>query len=164
MNFHAVPNLSQNCRAQAEQFKIPVRALRDAGRLLGSCGQKSRADFCPWDGDDYKNQRRGACAPSRRPMVPGLFCNMHPLLFHYIPSSWQKGLMGNPVSCIQDVSWPFHGVPFGRGHFCRCEASAPSQLEKHHPCSLSAVFATALLQHSCCWQNSCVFRDLPGQE
>lgn len=72
--------------------------------------------------------------------------------------------MGNPVLCIQVVSWPFHGLPFGRDNFCRCEVSAPLQLEKDHPRRLSAVFAAALLQHSCCWQNSCAFRDLPGQE
>ena len=27
MNFHALPSLSQNCRAQAEQFKIPLWTL-----------------------------------------------------------------------------------------------------------------------------------------
>lgn len=68
MNFLALPNPSQNCRAQVEQFKI--LSVQDAGALRGSSSQKSSVNFCLWGSGDHKDQSHEACAPSRHPVDP----------------------------------------------------------------------------------------------
>jgi len=88
--------------------------------LLGSCRQNPCVGFCPWDGGDHKEERREAAlllGLLRLLIFPDrLVLRDEPPSISVSPFS-TKGLMGSPVFDVQNISWPFRGVPLWKRSF-----------------------------------------------
>lgn len=166
------PNLSQNCTAQAEQFQIPLWMLY---KMQVVC----------WDHADRNLVWIFACGIAvttrigdmKLPLLLGLpWLSVFPdwLVLQVASSSvslrpffLDRRLNGKSYvlhsGCLLALTW---GSPL--------EEIISNSVKSQYWCSwkrniwavlatLSAVLATALLKHSCCWQNSCIFQDSPGQ-
>lgn len=146
-----------------------MHAVQGACGLLGSCGWKSSEDFCLWDSGDHKDQRCEASAPSGPPVAPHIPRLVLEDAFPPVSVSpfWLEKRF-NGKSCVLH-SGCLLALPWGSP----LEEVISNSVKSQYHCSwksniwavlaTSALLATTLLKHSCCWQNSCIFQDLPGQ-